>query len=257
MLGSGWHANALVNPLTIRAERLERLRTICLALPKAAEKEAWGDPTWRVRDRIFAMQKGNFEGGRPSLWLKAAEDAQGLLVEADPQRFFVPPYVGHKGWVGVYLDTSRVNWSVLADLIRESYELVAPKRLATKHLAIEPTATKRQAGKRAAKKLPGGERSNVSPRAARAAPGTSLKRELHPIPSFVRKALTERGLTAAYRRRPPYQRNDYIGWITGAKRDATQRKRLAQMLAELEGGRLYMNMAWQPPGRTGSAGPAA
>lgn len=91
---SGWHAHPLVNPLSIRPERLERLRKICLTLPEATEKEAWGDPTWRVRDRIFAMQKGNFEGGCPSLWPKAADDAQALLVEADPRRFFVPPYVG-------------------------------------------------------------------------------------------------------------------------------------------------------------------
>ena len=58
-----------MNPLTIRPERLEQLREICLALPETSEKLAWGDPTWRVRDKIFAMQKGNHEGGRPSVWL--------------------------------------------------------------------------------------------------------------------------------------------------------------------------------------------
>ncbi len=66
-----------MNRLSIRSDRLERLRRICLARPAASEKEAWGDPTWRVRDRIFAMQKGNVEGGRPSLWLKAPAGAQG------------------------------------------------------------------------------------------------------------------------------------------------------------------------------------
>ena len=109
--------------------RLERLRRICLALPEATEKEAWGDPTWRVGDRIFAMQKGNFEGGRPSVWLKAAEGAQGALVGSAPHRFFVPPYVGHKGWVGVHLDGAHLDWEELADLVEESYRLVAPKRL--------------------------------------------------------------------------------------------------------------------------------
>src|SRR5690606_27392243 len=59
-----------MSPLTIAPDRLERLRAICLALPEATEKIAWGDPTWRVRDKIFAMQKGNYEGGRPSVWLK-------------------------------------------------------------------------------------------------------------------------------------------------------------------------------------------
>jgi predicted DNA-binding protein (MmcQ/YjbR family) len=118
-----------VNPLTIRPERLERLRAICLAFPESTEREAWGDPTWRVRDRIFAMQKGNYEGGRPSVWLKGADGAQSVLVGADPARYFVPPYVGHKGWVGIYLD-GRIDWSLLRDLVEESYRLIAPKRVA-------------------------------------------------------------------------------------------------------------------------------
>ncbi|MDQ3641627.1 MAG: MmcQ/YjbR family DNA-binding protein, partial [Actinomycetota bacterium] len=89
----------------------------------------WGDPTWRVRDRIFAMQKGNFEGGRLSVWLKAAEGLQGALVGSAPDRFFVPPYVGHKGWVGIYLGGNGVDWEELSELVEESYRLVAPKRL--------------------------------------------------------------------------------------------------------------------------------
>lgn len=121
-----------MNRLTIRPARLERLRRICLALPDATEKEAWGDPTWRVRDRIFAMQKGNYEGGRPSVWLKAAEGAQSVLVGADSERFFVPGYVGNKGWVGVYLDGRRVDWSLLQELVEDSYRLIAPKRLAAR-----------------------------------------------------------------------------------------------------------------------------
>ena len=65
------------------------------------------------------------------------------------------------------------------------------------------------------------------------------------MPEFLRDALEERGLMAAYDRRPPYQRNDYIGWITRAKREETVRKRLAQMLDELERGDVYMKMAWR------------
>ena len=118
-----------MNTLTIRPDRLKRLREICLTLPEASEKEAWGDPTWRVRDRIFAMQKGNYEDGRPSLWLKASEGGQSVLVEANPDAFFVPPYVGSKGWVGVYLD-GRVDWPLVRDLVEESYRLIAPRRLA-------------------------------------------------------------------------------------------------------------------------------
>ena len=147
-----------MNLLTIRPERLERLRKICLALPEATEKEAWGDPTWRVRNRIFAMQKGNYEAGRPSLWLKAAEDAQPSLVEADPERFFVPPYVGHKGWVGVYLDTSRVDWQVISDLIEESYALIAPKSLAV----AATSRAARGAAKRGGKAAPAKKRRSTS-----------------------------------------------------------------------------------------------
>jgi predicted DNA-binding protein (MmcQ/YjbR family) len=120
------------NPLTIRPERLRRLRELCLSLPEATEKEAWGDPTWRVRDRIFAMQKGNFEGGRPSVWVKAPEGDQRALVASDPHRYFVPPYVGHKGWVGVHLDGPEVAWDKLRELIEDSYRLIAPKRLAAR-----------------------------------------------------------------------------------------------------------------------------
>jgi predicted DNA-binding protein (MmcQ/YjbR family) len=209
-----------MKPLSIRPDRLERLREICLSLPEAAEKVAWDDPTWRVRDRIFAMQKGNYEQGRPSLWLKAPEGAQAALVGGDPERIFVPPYVGHKGWVGVYLDTRKVDWGFVASLVEESYRLIAPKAL--------------------------GERRAVST----SAPGTKehsmskLTRPAHRMPAFVRRALTERGLLKAYQSRPPYQRNDYVGWIVAAKRETTRQKRLEQMLDELEGGRLYMKMKW-------------
>ena len=118
-----------MNTLTLNPSRLARLREISLALPEAKEKVAWGDPTFRVRDKIFAMQKGNYEGGRPSLWLKGADGAQAMLVEAEPKRFFVPPYVGNKGWVGIYLDGPEPNWGMIRDLIVQSYQLIAPKRL--------------------------------------------------------------------------------------------------------------------------------
>jgi len=64
------------------------------------------------------------------------------------------------------------------------------------------------------------------------------------MPDFIREALTTRGLMDAYRARPPYQQNDYIGWITRAKLQSTRQKRLAQMLDELEGGTMYMKMKW-------------
>jgi predicted DNA-binding protein (MmcQ/YjbR family) len=104
-----------------------RLRAICLVLPEAVEKEAWGDPTFRVADRIFAMEKRG--DGRISVWCKAPPGSQMVLVGADPARFFVPPYVGHKGWIGMRLDDAP-DWSEVAFVVRRSYRLIAPKRLA-------------------------------------------------------------------------------------------------------------------------------
>ena len=73
-----------------------------------------------------------------------------------------------------------------------------------------------------------------------------LSRPIHPMPDFVREALDESGLLDAYESRPPYQQNDYVGWIRRAKREATRRRRLEQMLFELEMGNLYMKMNWRP-----------
>ena len=106
---------------------LDRLRVICLALPESVETETWGDPTFRVRNKIFAME--NSDDGRTSVWCKAPPGSQMVLVGADPERFFVPPYVGPKGWVGMRLDR-RPDWSEVAALVKRSYGLVAPKRLA-------------------------------------------------------------------------------------------------------------------------------
>ena len=72
-----------------------------------------------------------------------------------------------------------------------------------------------------------------------------LTRDIHPMPDFVREALTESGLFDAYRARPPYQQNDYIGWITRAKLESTRQKRLDQMLDELRRGDAYMKMKWK------------
>jgi len=106
---------------------IDRLRAICLALPEAEERETWGDPTFRVREKIFAMEKSG--DGRVSLWCKAPPGSQMVLVGADPERFFVPPYVGHKGWVGVRLD-GKPDWDEVGRIVTRSYRLVAPKRLA-------------------------------------------------------------------------------------------------------------------------------
>jgi predicted DNA-binding protein (MmcQ/YjbR family) len=118
------------------------LRRICLAFPEAAEKETFGAPTFRVRDRIFAMVNRG-DDGRVSMWCKAPPGSQAVLVGADPERFFVPPYVGPKGWVGMRLD-GRPDWAEVALLVRRSYGLIAPKRLAA--LAAEETHRGRDSG---------------------------------------------------------------------------------------------------------------
>ena len=110
---------------------LERVRKLCLALPEAHEVEAWGEPTFRVRNKLFAMYAaaGNHHGsGRPSLWIKSTHVNQDLLIRSDADRFFSPPYVGPSGWVGMYLD-QKPDWHVLADIVRDAYCLTAPKKL--------------------------------------------------------------------------------------------------------------------------------
>lgn len=101
---------------------------ICRGFPEAEERETWGAPTWRVRDRIFAMER-TADGGGLSLWLKASPGAQEVLIGADPDRFFAPPYVGPKGWIGVRLDAVS-DWGEIESLVSRSYRLVAPRRLA-------------------------------------------------------------------------------------------------------------------------------
>ncbi len=110
---------------------LTRLRKLCLALPEAHEVEAWGEPTFRVRNKLFAMYASadtHHGGGRPAVWCKAGPGNQDLLVRAAPDRFFVPPYVGPSGWVGVWLD-GDVDRDELAELLRDAYKLTAPRRL--------------------------------------------------------------------------------------------------------------------------------
>ncbi|HKO15683.1 MAG TPA: MmcQ/YjbR family DNA-binding protein [Gemmatimonadaceae bacterium] len=109
---------------------LTRLRKLCLALPEAEEVEAWGEATFRVNNKLFAMHasSGNHHGaGRPAVWVKALPTNQDLMVRTAPDRFFVPPYVGKSGWVGVWLD-GKVDWSELADLLQDAHQLTAPKR---------------------------------------------------------------------------------------------------------------------------------
>lgn len=108
---------------------IHRLRKLCLAFPGAHEVEAWGEPTFRVNNKLFAMYAhadDHHGAGHHAVWIKSTPVNQGLLLAARPTRYFSPPYVGPSGWVGVRLD-GRVNWKDVAGLLRDGYELAAPK----------------------------------------------------------------------------------------------------------------------------------
>jgi hypothetical protein len=107
---------------------VDRLRAICLALSETTEKTAWGEPTWRVRGKLFAQLDDHHHGAEHlAVWLPAALGVQELLVKSDPRRFFVPPYVGHRGWIGVRID-GRPNWRLVTTLVHDAYAQAAPKR---------------------------------------------------------------------------------------------------------------------------------
>ena len=110
---------------------ITRLRKLCLALPDVQEVEAWGAPTFRVRNKLFAMYSSSdssHSGGRPAVWLKAGPGNQSLMVSHAPKRFFSPPYMGPSGWVGVWLDREP-DWTEVGELLRDSWRMTAPKRL--------------------------------------------------------------------------------------------------------------------------------
>jgi hypothetical protein len=108
------------------ADPIGRLRAICLALPDTSEKVAWGEPTWRVRGRLFAQLDNHHHGAdHLGVWLPAPLGEQEALVKADPARFFRPPYVGVRGWVGVRID-GRPSWTQVAALVEQAYRHVAP-----------------------------------------------------------------------------------------------------------------------------------
>ena len=113
-----------------RERTLSRIRELCLALPETSERPSHGAPTFFVRGkRAFVMVVTNHHGdGRFAIWCAAPEGMQRVLVEANPERFFVPPYVGHRGWLGVRLDRG-LDWDELAGICEDAYAEVAPARL--------------------------------------------------------------------------------------------------------------------------------
>ena len=108
---------------------LEQVRAICLALPEAEEKGGVAEHTFRVHDKIFAIYQDNHHGdGRLALWCKAPRGLQEALIDDNPARYFVPPYVGVHGWVGIHLNRDP-DWEHIAELAADAYRMTAPKRL--------------------------------------------------------------------------------------------------------------------------------
>lgn len=120
-----------------RQDPLERLRKICLALPEVTERISHGEPTWFIRGKkSFATYANHHHDDRLAFWCAASDGAQEVLVAENPERFFRPPYVGGRGWLGVYLDVP-VDWDQISDLVAEAWRVVAPKRLLAEFDAAE------------------------------------------------------------------------------------------------------------------------
>ncbi|HSS73586.1 MAG TPA: MmcQ/YjbR family DNA-binding protein [Gaiellaceae bacterium] len=113
-----------------RQRILTRLRDLTLGLPETSERLSHGAPTFFVQEkRSFVMVLTDHHGdGRFAIWCAAPQGLQVMLVEADPERFFVPPYVGHRGWLGMRLDRA-LDWDELAGIVEDAYAEVAPRKL--------------------------------------------------------------------------------------------------------------------------------
>ena len=108
---------------------LGRLRDICLAMPGAVEKLSHGEPTWFTgpKGKVFAMYDDHHHGAKHiSVYVPATHEVQEMLVAEDPDRYWVPPYVGSKGWVAIILDT-KPDWKAVARLVEEGFAMVRPR----------------------------------------------------------------------------------------------------------------------------------
>jgi hypothetical protein len=111
-------------------QALQQLRRICAALPEVSERLSHGSPTFFVREKktVVMLLDDHHGDGRLAIWCPAPPDVQATLVDAEPHRFFRPPYVGPRGWLGVRLDV-EVDWDEIARIVEDAYRLVAPRTL--------------------------------------------------------------------------------------------------------------------------------
>jgi hypothetical protein len=109
---------------------LERVRAVCLRFPETEERLSHGEPTWFAGGRkVFVMYADHHHDDREAFWAAAPDGAQDALVSDDPSRYFVPPYVGHRGWVGVYLDGPDPDWDRIEEIVEDAFRMVATKTL--------------------------------------------------------------------------------------------------------------------------------
>jgi hypothetical protein len=129
-------------------KQLERVRQVCLALPETSERLSHGEPTFFLHKKVFAMFADNHHNdGHIAVWLPAPAGFQSALIEAQPEIYFKPPYVGGRGWIGIELD--RISDEDLRFHIQTAWELVAPKRLLLRVRAMTESseASRNQNGK--------------------------------------------------------------------------------------------------------------
>ncbi|AYF77510.1 MmcQ/YjbR family DNA-binding protein [Nocardia yunnanensis] len=108
---------------------LERLRAVCRGLPAVSEKLSHGEPCWFAGGKkMFVMFADHHHDDRLGFWCAAPAGVQAELVAAEPGRYFRPPYVGHRGWLGVYLDVP-VDWDEIGEIVEDAYRQVATKKL--------------------------------------------------------------------------------------------------------------------------------
>jgi phosphoribosylglycinamide formyltransferase-1 len=114
--------------------RLARVTKICLALPEAARELMGGRHAgFRVRKKVFAYFLNDHHGdGIVSICARVLPGDNTALIAAQPERFYMPAYIGPRGWVALRLDRGKVDWKEVAELVKTSYQLVAPKRIAPK-----------------------------------------------------------------------------------------------------------------------------
>jgi hypothetical protein len=110
---------------------VERLRAIALALPEATERDSHGEPSFFVGKQFVALDDHHHGADRLAFWCPAPPGTQEALIAENPEQFFRPPYVGHRGWVGVRIDLDP-DWDEIAEVVRDAYRQVAPRRLLDK-----------------------------------------------------------------------------------------------------------------------------